>query len=392
MSEHNQVPNFTIQAVEPVGYISGLIRTAGRILVSGMAFILVLGMGNYAFNHFYNGTGLEGLLNRDLQIGHSGSWVHVAGDSDSENKLLVLDLAGLILGTPPYPVQDSYFYAMYDVTFGYQLRDQILAAAEDETILGILIHARTPGGTIFGSQAIYDGIAQYREETGKPVAVWVEGMSASGGVYSTAAASAIYAAPGSVVGSIGVIGGSQVFYNKPTAFQSGLFASGVVTEDGIEVSYMHAGRGKDSGNPFRRMTEEERQIRQEGLDRSYAEFVAHVAKGRDIDPGKIVEQLGAHVYGNVQAARYGLIDATLSREGAYDALARLAGIEGDDYSVVRRSPPKQSVLEDMMADDKTDNALFAQLGVRVVQEKCHAANQISLVFHGSVDQICDPLK
>lgn len=390
MTDHDQTPNFIIQAIEPVGYFIGLMRAAGRIVVSGLAFILVLGLGSLTFDRFYGGAGLEGFLGGDAKIGKSRSWVHVAGDSDSENKLLVLDLAGLILGTPPFPVQDSYFYSMYDVTFGYQLRDQIIAAAEDETIDGILIHTRTPGGTIFGSQAIHDGIAQYREETGKPVAVWVEGISASGGVYSTAGASAIYAAPGSAVGSIGVIGGSQVFYNKPTAFQSGLFASGVVTEEGIEVSYMHAGRGKDAGNPFRRMTEEETQIRQAGLDRSYAEFVAHVARGRGLEPSRIVETLGAHIYGNDQAARHGLIDATLGREEAYAALAELAGIEGDDYSVVRRSPPKQSLLEGMMAEDKVDNALFGQLSARIVQEKCQAANQISLVFHGNVNQICDP--
>lgn len=392
MSDYNQTPNFTIQAIKPVGYLTSLVQGAGRIVVSGLAFILVLGLGSLSFDYFTSGSGFERLLAGEGQSGKSGSWVHVAGDPDSENKLLVLDLGGIILGTPPYPVQDSYFYSVYDVTFGYQLRDQILAAAEDENIDGILIHTRTPGGTIFGSQAIHDGIVKYREATGKPVAVWIEGMSASGGVYSTAAASAIYAAPGSAIGSIGVIGGSEIFYNKPTAFQSGLFASGVVTEEGIEVSYMHAGRGKDAGNPFRRMTDEERQIRQAGLDRSYAEFVAHVARGRGIDPAQIVDQLGAHIYGNTQAKQLGLIDATLSREEAYAALGTLAGIEGDNYSVVRRAPPKQSLLEGMLSEGSAPGALYTQLGTRIVQEKCKAASQISLVFHGNVSQICDPVK
>lgn len=392
MSDSNKSPNFTIQAIKPVGYFASLVQGAGRILVSGLAVILVLVLGSVGLGYISGDSGLERLLTGEAQTGKSGSWVHIAGKPDSENKLLVLDLSGIILGTPPFPVQDSYFYAMYDVTFGYQLRDQILAAAEDEDIDGILIHTRTPGGTIFGSQAIHDGIARYREETGNPVVVWVEGMSASGGVYSTASASAIYAAPGSAIGSIGVIGGSDIFYNKPVAFQSGLFASGVVTEEGIEVSYMHAGRGKDAGNPFRRMTDEERRIRQAGLDRTYADFVDHVARGRSIDPVKIVDQMGAHLYGNVQAMQLGLIDATLGREEAYAALGTLAGLEGDNYSVVRRAPPKQSLLEGLLAADSPQSALFAQLAARVVQEKCKAASQVSLVFHGSVDHFCDPLK
>lgn len=389
MSEHIDPPNITIQAIKPVGYIASLIQSAGRILVAGVAVIMVFAMGGYTFDQLYGGSPLERLLAGEMGEGEVRSLTHVGGDLESENKLLVLDLTGVILGTPPYPVQDSYIYSMYDVTFGYQLRDQILAAADDETIRGILIHTRTPGGTIFGSMAIHEGITRYREETGKPVVVWVEGMSASGGVYSTAAASAIYAAPGSAIGSIGVIGGSQIYYNKPTAFQSGLFDSGVVTEEGIEVSYMHAGRGKDAGNPFRRMTEEERDIRQKGLDRSYADFVNHVSKGRGIEPSKIVDELGAHIYGNVQATRYGLIDATLSLEGAWDALALLAGVEGGDFSVVRRSPPKQSLLEDMLAEDNAQHALFSKLDARVVLEKCKAANQVSLVFYGNIRQFCD---
>lgn len=388
MSEHTDPPNIIIQAVKPVSYIASLVQSAGRILVAGLAVILVFVMGGYTFDQLSSGSPLERLLAGDMGDGEAAPLTHVGGDEESENKFLILDLAGVILGTPPYPVQDSYVYSMYDVTFGYQLRDQILAAAEDETIRGILIHTRTPGGTIFGSMAIHEGITRYREETGRPVVVWIEGMSASGGVYSTAAASAIYAAPGSAIGSIGVIGGSEIYYNKPTAFQSGLFDSGVVTEEGIEVSYMHAGRGKDAGNPFRRMTEEERAIRQEGLDRSYEDFVNHVSKGRGIEPAKIVDELGAHIYGNFQAVRYGLIDATLSLEAAWSALALLAGVEGEDFSVVRRSPPKQSLLDDMLAEDSAQHTLFSKLDARVVLEKCKAANQVSLVFHGNIDRLC----
>jgi protease IV len=388
MSESNHSTNLTIQAVKSVGYFTSLFQTAGRIVVSGLALIFVVGTGSLTYSKFYNGQGIEGLFTGNIDVGGRKNYVKVTGDQSSDKRFLVLDLSGVILGTPPYPVQDSYFYTMYNVTFGYQLRDQILAAAKDETIAGLFIHTRTPGGTIFGSKAIHEGISTYKETTGKPVVVWVEGMSASGGVYSTASADAIYAAPGSSVGSIGVIGGSQVFYNKPIAFQSGLFASGVVTEEGIEVSYLHAGRGKDFGNPFRRITDEELSIRQSDLDRSYEEFVSHVAKGRGMEASKIVNELGAHLYGNEQAAFHGLIDATLSREEAYRALAKLAGVEDENYQIVRRAPPRQSLLQEVLSEEGTKASLLTQVGTRIESEKCNAANQMSLVFHGPVDQIC----
>lgn len=392
MSDNLQSANLTIQAVKPVGYFRSLLQSLGRLVILGIATIAMMALGIQVYTAQLTGGGLDGLLVGDLESSGPGGYVTVEGDHKAKTKFLALDLSGVILGTPPYPVQDPSFYAMYNVTFGYQLRDQILAAADDPSIAGLFIHAQTPGGTIFGSEAIHEGIATYQEKTGNPVLVWVEGMSASGGVYSTAGADAIYAAPGSSVGSIGVIGGAQVYYNNPTALQPGLNAGGVTTKDGIEVTYLHAGRGKDAGNPFRRATPEEIAIRQGDLDRAYAEFVRRVAEGRHVERDLIVETMGAHLYGNEQAADYGLIDGTLSRDDAYKALATLAGLdESASWQIVRRSPPRQSILTDVLAEDSAKAAVFAQVVKTVETAKCNASQQVSLVYNGSFDDFCNGL-
>lgn len=391
MSEDHQTTNLTIQAIKPVGYFASLFQTAGRIVVSGVAFLFVLGLGSVTYKQIYNGTGFEGLLSGEGEVSLS-DYENVSGNERSKNKFLTLELSGVILGTPPYPVQDPYFYSMYNVTFGYQLRDQILAAAEDKSIAGLFIHASTPGGTIFGSEAIFEGIKTYRETTKKPVVVWVEGMSASGGVYSTSGADAIYAAPGSAIGSIGVIGGAQVYYDRPTAIQSGMMSGGIVTEGGIEVTYMHAGRGKDAGNPYRRATDEEIAIRQASLDRSYKEFVRHVSEGRGIPAEKIVDTLGAHLYGNDQAEDYGLIDGTKSRDQAYEQLAAMVGFEEGEYQIVRRAPPRASILQDVLAEESAradvSSDVMGQVVAKIEGVKCDAARQISLVYEGPVEAIC----
>ncbi|WP_408647230.1 S49 family peptidase [Tessaracoccus coleopterorum] len=51
--------------------------------------------------------------------------------------------------------------------------------------------------------------------------------------------------------------------------------------------YFTAGTGKDFGNPFRAVTEEERAHYQAGIDAEYAKFVSHVSKYRDIPEAEI---------------------------------------------------------------------------------------------------------
>ena len=89
-------------------------------------------------------------------------------------------------------------------TYGYEVADQLDSLKTDQ-VDGVVLLVNTPGGTITGSKAIADAITRYRERTGKPVLVHVEGSSTSGGVYSTATANEIIADHGSMIGSIGVI-------------------------------------------------------------------------------------------------------------------------------------------------------------------------------------------
>src|SRR5690606_18222954 len=134
-----------------------------------------------------------------------------------------------------HPPRGSYF-DLWDVagmTYGYRIQQALEAAAKDDGIKGVLLEVDTPGGTIFGSQAIYEGIVRYREKTGRPVIAHVEGLAASGGVWAMVGADEIYADFGTSIGSIGVIGPMLTFYDRPTAFDGGLLGGGVTTERGI---------------------------------------------------------------------------------------------------------------------------------------------------------------
>jgi protease-4 len=245
---------------------------------------------------------------------------YVAGDRGGE-RLLAIRVSGVILGEG-----ESGLFGPAG-TFGYTVKDQLRQAAEDESIHGVVLEMDTPGGTIFGARAIADGVEDYQKRTGRKVVAYVSSLSASGGMYAMAGADRIVADHGTLTGSIGVIFGPITFYDRPTAIDQGALVGGVETRNGITVEYVTAGRGKDAGNPFRRLTAEERGVIQRGVTRSYGEFVGWVSERRGIPREEIVRRIGAHVYDEQTARELGLVDEIGSRDDAYARAAQLAGVD-----------------------------------------------------------------
>jgi protease-4 len=255
----------------------------------------------------------------------------VAGDRGNTNKLLLVPISGAILGDSS---GDGGLFAPSG-TYGYEIQDALDKAAERRDIDGIILEMDTPGGTIFGSRAISEGVRRYQEATGKPVIAYVRSISASGGMYAMAGADRIVADHGTLIGSIGVIFGPFSFYDGVVATDGGLLGGGVETKGGITVEYITAGRSKDIGNPYRKMTDEERKVLQQGVDNAYTEFVTTVATGRDLEPDVITGDLGALIYDERTAQEKGLIDEIGDRDAAYGAAAEAAKLSNGDYQVIR---------------------------------------------------------
>lgn len=321
-------------------------------------------------------------------------YTHVAGTEGSSNRLLAVSVEGPILGHPP---RDSFFseWETTGFAFGYEIQERLAEAADDDTVKGIFLEVDTPGGTIFGSQAIFEGLATYREKTGKPIVAHVEGLAASGGVWAMVGASPIYADYGTAIGSIGVIGPMLTFYNAPTAFDGGLLGGGVTTQRGIELFLVSAGRGKDFGNPFRLPTDEEMKIAQASVDRAYDRFVTHVAKARHLDEKKIRDQIGAFLYGNEAAQELGLVDGTMSRTEAIAALAEKAGV-ADDYALVRGQPRERGLLASLFASTDRSGGIGTVGDARTrplaTADLCASLRLGALAYHGDPRTLCPPAR
>ena len=191
-------------------------------------------------------------LSSVTSAGASTALTPLWGDSGADGKLRAITLTG------PIMTDASEGGLLVAGAFGYEIAQQFDDLEEGDAD-GVVLLVNTPGGSVTGSQAIADAIERYQERTGKKVLVHVEGLSASGGVYSTAPADAIYADHGSLIGSIGIISGPYQRFNDVVGISGSILESGVTTTGGITQEYLSKGTGKDFGNPFRDMTDAERQ-------------------------------------------------------------------------------------------------------------------------------------
>jgi protease-4 len=236
---------------------------------------------------------------------------------------------------------------------------QLQKADEARQIKGILLRINSPGGSAAGSQEMYAEVLRIRKH--KPVFVSMGDVAASGGYYVASASDRIFADPGTMTGSIGVI-------------SANLEMSGLFNKIGIKPEVMKEGKFKDMGSGLRPLTDSERQIMQKLLANVYDQFVAAVAEGRGIKREEVVKMATGQIYSGEQALKLKLVDELGGMRPAVRALAKRAGIVGAPKVVefrkrslmdvlfgdVSASAPRQAakgLLYDRVADALTRGAL-----------------------------------
>ncbi|MEN6474917.1 MAG: signal peptide peptidase SppA [Syntrophaceae bacterium] len=185
---------------------------------------------------------------------------------------------------------------------------------DDESIKAVLVRIDSPGGIVGPSQEIYQRLLKLKGK--KPIIVSMGALGASGAYYIACAADTIYALPGTLTGSIGVM---MEFVDLSEG----------IAKLGIKAGSITSGSLKDAGSPFRPMTEAERAYFQDVIDDSHDQFVEAVAKGRRLPLDKVRELANGRIYTGRQAQKLGLIDRLGGYDQALEEAKRLAGITGE---------------------------------------------------------------
>lgn len=195
-------------------------------------------------------------------------------------------------------------------SIGYTgIQSELLGVAK-KGAKGIILDMDTPGGSVAGLHATSSFLSKLNKDI--PVYSVANSMIASAGMWLASATDKIFAAPGSSIGSIGVV----------TAHRD---VSGAMARAGVAHTYIYAGKGKVDGNPYEPLSEEVRASIQQTIDELYSEFVGHVAANRGVSPQSIVD-FGAAMFAPKQAVERGLADGVASLDEAISLMReRLRG-------------------------------------------------------------------
>ncbi|MBZ9537891.1 signal peptide peptidase SppA [Modicisalibacter tunisiensis] len=181
----------------------------------------------------------------------------------------------------------------------------------------VVLDINSPGGSPVQSQRVYAELRRLVAQGGKPVVAVIEDIGASGAYYIASAAGRIYAAPASLVGSIGVI-------------HAGFGLQGAIDKLGVERRVFTAGENKDFLDPFAPVTPEQREFWQQVLDTTHRQFIDAVKAGRGDRLADDPRLFSGLVWTGEQAMSLGLVDELASLEQL--DRERFDGLPLEDYT------------------------------------------------------------
>jgi protease-4 len=210
--------------------------------------------------------------------------------------------------------------------------EQIRGLRRDGSVKGFLVVINSPGGVVGPSQSVYRELKRLRDEVGLPVVAAIGGVGASGGYYVALGADSIYALPGSMTGSIGVI------MEFPQA-------RGLMDRIGIDVEVVKSAEFKDAGSPYRPLGTGEREVLQGLIQDVYAQFVDVVAEERSLPVEEARRLADGRVYSGRQALEAGLVDKIGNMNDALATAGRMAGLGDDPRTVWPQQRSKIALLD-----------------------------------------------
>ena len=236
------------------------------------------------------------------------------------DKILVLELTGPIGVTATHAGLSSSEGALE------RLEDILALAEKDRAIKGVILKIDSPGGTVTASDLVHRRINQYKTKHQLPVVACITQLGTSGAYMAALSADRIVALPASYVGNIGVI-------------RMGVSVSGLLDKLGIKDETLTTGKYKDTGNPLRGMTEDERRLVTDSfLMEAYRDFLAKVRAGRPAITEADLKVAGdGRVFNARQACELHLIDKVGYYEDARGLVCELASLDKPSVVLYRRS-------------------------------------------------------
>jgi protease-4 len=280
-------------------------------------------MNGYAIKKVENDfSGMMGMVKLfDLLLNGSD-----AKKTTKNKKIAVIYAVGTIVSG------ESSFSLLGGTSVGSDTLISALKQADgDKTVQAIVLRVDSPGGSALASDLIWREIQRIK----KPVIASMGNIAASGGYYISMGCDQIFAQPGTLTGSIGVVGGKISF--------GGLF-------DRFGVRTEVISKGKNSGllSTTSPMTESERTIWKTNMEDVYRQFTSKASAGRKLSLEELEPLASGRVWTGRQAKAHRLVDHMGTLHEAIQAAKKAAKLGADEKAELLILPESQSFLEQLL--------------------------------------------
>jgi protease-4 len=160
-------------------------------------------------------------------------------------------------------------------------------------------------------------------------------LAGSGGYFVAMAADKIVAQPGTITGSIGVLGGK-------------VLTSGAWDKVGITWDEVHTGKNATMWSSTSDYTPEGWKRFEAWLDRVYADFTTKVAEGRRLPKARVLEIAKGRIWTGEDAKRLGLVDELGGFPAALALARKAARIQDKEEVRIEVFPRKKTTFQALM--------------------------------------------
>ncbi len=257
-------------------------------------------------------------------MSHSSYNKSFEDENSSSNQIAVVVAKGTIIpgeGSQDYIASEDFI-------------KEIKRVRESDRVKAVVLRINSPGGSALASDVMWHEIKLTAAE--KPVIASMSDVAASGGYYLSMACDTIVAHPTTITGSIGVIG---TYFNFNELLNEKL---------GITSDNYKTGEYSDLLNVTRPVNEEEVQILQSMVDKSYRSFVSKAAEDRGFTYTEMDSMAQGRVWIGEAALQNKLIDVFGDLEDAIQLASEMADIE-EDFKV-KYYPRQKTFMEQLLAD------------------------------------------
>jgi protease-4 len=249
-------------------------------------------------------------------------------------------------------------------------------AREDRSIRGVVFRINSPGGSVIASELIRRQVELCAKK--KPVVISMSSYAASGGYWIAMPGAQIFADPGTITGSIGVLGGKFDF-------------SGTAQALGITTAAVTKGKNADMFDPFSSFTPSQAELfNQQILGDTYHYFLQLVAQSRHLTISQVDDVAQGRVWTGTQAVQRKLVDKIGGLDDALTEAKVLAKIPLKEQVQIVELPSPPGLLSRLLTGRIYDEAQQSAAFVRPL-ERFLLLSRTALANRGVIGRAYCPL-